>query len=107
MQKFVTEGNVLRVVEEIAETSGLEQKVVLLSPLWKFDSASRSFNKLMPTNVYRDKLAEMSGKNGKMILEEISKRSDFLGLLRKKGITDIEKVFFHCQSYLKNTQSIE
>jgi flagellar protein FlaI len=105
MQKIVTEGNVLRVIEEIAETSGLEQKVILLSPLWKFDTINRSFNKLMPTNAYRDRLATSSGKSGKMILDEIDKRSQFLEFLRQKGITDIEKVSFHCQSYLNNPQS--
>ena len=105
MKKIVSEENVFRVVEEVVETSGLEQKVVLLSPLWKFNSVNRNFNKLMPTNVYRDKLAEMSGKSGKMILDEISKRSVFLEFLRKEGITDIEKVFIHCQSYLKNPQA--
>jgi len=104
MQKFLVQGDVLRVVEEIAETSGLEQKTVLLSPLWKFDSVSRSFNNLMPTNAYRDKLAVSSGKSGKMILDEIAKRSRFLESLGQKGITDIEQVFFHCQSYIKNPQ---
>ena len=101
MQKF-TEPGILRVVEEIAETSGLEQKMVLLSPLWKFDSAGCSFNNLMPTSAYRDKLSVASGKSGRMILEEIAKRSRFLEGLGQKGITDIEKVFFHCQDYIKN-----
>lgn len=100
MKKVDSSGHVLRVCEEIAETSGLEQKMVLLSSLWEFDSVSSSFRKRMPTAVHRDRLAEASGLTGRQILDEIKKRQDYLERLREAKIRDINDVFILCERYI-------
>lgn len=102
MRKINTGNGVLRVVEELAESAGLEQKTVLVSPLWRFDSASRKLNKLDPSTVYRDKLSRASGLNGKQVMDETAKRSDFLDKLRAAGIRPIKEVSSYCELYIHN-----
>jgi len=102
MRKINTGKGVYRVVEELSESAGLEQKTVLISPLWLFDPASRSLNKLDPSTVYRDKLSLASGLSGKQIMDEIDKRSDFLDKLRAAGIKSIKEVSSYCELYIRN-----
>jgi len=100
MRKINTGQGFLRVVEELSETAGLEQKTVLISPLWKFDSASRRISKLDPSTVYRDKLSRASGLNGKQIIDEIGKRGEFLDKLRDTGVRAIQEVSSYCELYI-------
>ncbi|TAM37925.1 CpaF family protein [bacterium] len=102
MRKINTGQGVLRVVEELSESAGLEQKTVLVSPLWRFDPASRRINKLDPSTVYRDKLSRSSGLSGKQIMDEIAKRSDFLNKLRAAGIKSIKEVSSYCELYIRS-----
>ncbi len=102
MKKIDANGRVLRVCDEIAETSGLEQKTVLISPLWEFDSASANFKQRMPTTVYRDRLAEASGLSGRLILDEIEKRQDYLERLVAAKIRGIKDVSISCERYISD-----
>lgn len=102
MRKINPGKGVLRVVEELSESAGLEQKTVLVSPLWRFDSASGKLNKLDPSTVYRDKLSRASGLNGKQIMDEVAKRSDFLDKLRIAGIKSIQDVSSYCELYIRS-----
>ncbi len=104
MRKIIAGQRVLRVVDELAESAGLEQKTVLISPLWRFDSASRRISKLDPSTVYRDKLSRASGLSGRQILDETAKRSDFLGRLRKANIKSIKDVSSYCELYIRNSE---
>ncbi len=101
MKKIDTNGQVHRVCDEIAETSGLEQKMVLIAPLWEFDSASAMFRQRMTTTVYRDRLAEASGLSGRMILDEIKKRQDYLEHLVAAKIRGIKDVCASCERYIR------
>ncbi|MFA5117246.1 MAG: type II/IV secretion system ATPase subunit [Candidatus Omnitrophota bacterium] len=102
MRKINVNNRIHRVVEAIAETAGLEQKTVLISPLWGFDIASERFKKLSPTSVYRDKLSRSSGLSGREILEEIEMRRRFIDGLCKAGIRGIKDVAKYCEWYIKD-----
>ncbi len=104
MKKINTNQCITRVIDEITESAGLEQKIVLLSYLWKFDSAISAFSQLSYTNVYRDRLAKASGLSGKQILDEINKRKNFLERLRHNKVTPIADVASMCELYIKSPQ---
>ncbi|MDD5731108.1 MAG: ATPase, T2SS/T4P/T4SS family [Candidatus Omnitrophica bacterium] len=104
MRKQKKDGGVERVVEEISETGGLEQKMVLLSQLWKFEPGAVRFNNVSPTNIYRDRLSQASGLSGKQILDEIALRKSFLELLGKHKIESVKEVSYFCGLYLKDAQ---
>ena len=89
-----------RFIGELSETAGLEQKVVLISSLWKFNLASETFDELLPTSVYRDRLSQASGISGKGILEEITKRREFLNLLARNNISSLKEVSHYCGIYI-------
>ncbi|MBF0522573.1 MAG: CpaF family protein [Candidatus Omnitrophica bacterium] len=104
MRKMVVGHQIFRVVDEIAESAGLEQKVVLISPLWKYDSAAQVINHLSPTTVYRDRLSRASGLNGKNIFDEINQRKDFLEMLRQADVHLIQDVSHYCESYIQDPE---
>lgn len=100
MDKIKSSGQVRRVIGEISETAGLEQKTILISSLWKFNLASGVLDKLSPTNVYRDRLSLASGISGKEVLEEIARRKEFLNLLVQKRINSSKEVSHYCDAYI-------
>ncbi|MDD5060181.1 MAG: ATPase, T2SS/T4P/T4SS family [Candidatus Omnitrophica bacterium] len=104
MKKVNLNSSFLRVMSEITETAGLEQKTVLISPLWKYDLASQSYNEIGVSSVYRDKLSQASGLSGKQILDEIGRRRIFLDSLSRADIKDIKEVSLHCEAYTHDPQ---
>ena len=106
MKKIDTNGQVHRVCDEIAETAGLEQKMVLIGQLWKFDSASANFRMVMPTTTYRDRLAEASGLSGRLIFDEIKKRRDYLERLVVEKIKDVKDVSVLCERYIRENKTV-
>ncbi len=104
MRKQKDGRSMARMVDEVSETAGLEQKTVLLSPLWKFDTSTGRLNKLSPTSVYRDRLSKATGRSGREILDEIDRRRDFLEVLRRNGVSAIKDVSHYCELYLKDAR---
>lgn len=102
MRKNKLNEHILRAVGEISESAGLEQKTVLISPLWRFDFASNSFNSLSFTTVYRDRLAQAFGIEGKQVLDEIARRKDFLEALRQNKINSIKDVSICCALFIQD-----
>lgn len=102
MNKIKSGGQVRRVIGEISETAGLEQKTILISSLWKHNLASGALDKLSTTNVYRDRLSLASGISGREILEEINRRKEFLNLLLKNRINSSKEVSYYCGVYIQD-----
>lgn len=102
MRRYTIDDKVIRVVGEIVETAGMEKKMVLLSLLWSYDPAKKQFQESMVSSIYRDKLAEISGKNPKEIIEEVKIRSYVLYALQEKNIKNIEDVAKFCRLYNSN-----
>lgn len=94
-------GQVTRVVGEVVETSGMEKQVVLLSPVWTYDSTRRRAMETSPSSAYRDRLAQASGFSASYIIAETVRRANILRLLHTKlRVTDVHEVTTFCQLYV-------
>jgi len=102
MKRYNIKGEVFRALGEIVETAGIERKMVLLSQLWSYDPIKREFRETMVSSVYRDKLAQMSGRTSKEIINEINLRAKLLNILLERNIKDIAEVSKFCRSFNKD-----
>ena len=94
-------GKITRVVGEIVETSGMENRVVLLSPVWSFDETRRRAVESSPSSVYRDRLAQASGLTSNQIMLETIRRSNILRLMHTKlNLKMVEEITNFCHLYL-------
>jgi flagellar protein FlaI len=106
MRRYTINGKVQRVVGELVETAGMEKKMVLLSLLWSFDLSKAIFCESAISSVYRDRLAQISGRQPKEIIEELKVRSGVIKTMAQKGITDFKEVTDYCRRYAKNPQPV-
>ncbi len=88
--KFHVKHEVFRVVSEIAETAGLEQKKVLLSTIWRHDYEKRVFIEQSPTSVFRDKIARASGTEALDVIKELRMRAEIMKCLDNKNMDKME-----------------
>jgi len=100
MHRFSTNGKIQRAVGELVETAGIEKKMVLLSPLWTYDSPNSKFRAPEISSIYRERLAEISGRPPKLIIEELKKRTQAIEKLLEKNIEDFHAVTVFCRKYL-------
>lgn len=106
MRRYNVDGRIQRVVGEVVETAGLEKKMVLLNLLCSYDPISRRFQKSEVSSVYRDRLAVISARTPRDILDEIMVRAGMLQALLKRNIMDMEEVTQLCHRYINDPDSI-
>ncbi|MGE5197666.1 MAG: CpaF family protein [Deltaproteobacteria bacterium] len=99
MRRYNINGKIYRVVGELVETSGMEQSTVLLSTLWSYNLANATFHESGVSSLYRDRLAEISGKSPKDILVELKLRMNIIKVLLERNILDINEVTKFCRQY--------
>jgi flagellar protein FlaI len=99
MRRYVINGEVRRVVSELVETAGMEQNTVLLSTAFSYDLAEEKFIE-STSSIYRDKLAQISGKTPKEIMGEIHRRSIVMSIMAEKNIRKFEDVTMICRKYI-------
>lgn len=97
--KFHVKNEVFRVISEIAETAGMEQKKVLLSTVWKHDYEARSFVEQSPTSVFRDKVARASGMPVVEVIKELYLRGEIMKVLDNRDITSMEDTIRFFRDY--------
>lgn len=97
--KFHVKNEVFRVISEVAETAGMEQKKVLLSTVWKHDYEARRFVEQSPTSVFRDKVARASGMPVVEVIKELHLRSEIMKVLDNKNINSMEDTFRFFRDY--------
>lgn len=102
MRRFNIKGKIQRVVGELVETAGMEKKMVLLSSLWSYDLPNAKFKEPAISSVYRDRLAQISGKTPKEIMEELRIRAHLIKALAERNITDFKAVTEFCRRYSDN-----
>ena len=102
MRKRFDNGEAFRVVQEIGETAGLQERKVLLSYLWEYDTRTGQFIKTAPSSIYRDKLAHVANVSPKRIIEEVNTRSKILRALRRDNVYNIEEISQICEQYRTN-----
>ncbi|HOW36559.1 MAG TPA: ATPase, T2SS/T4P/T4SS family [Candidatus Omnitrophota bacterium] len=99
MKRFHVHDKVYRVVEEVSETGGMEQRVILLSQIFKYDYERKAIRGVSTSTVYRDRLAKIAGVTPKDIIDEVYLRTAILKILLEKDIHTMKEVTVFCRTY--------
>lgn len=99
LKRFHVKDKIYRVIDEVSETGGMEQRTVLLSTIFKYDYEKKQIESISPSTIYRDKLAKSSGFSSKEIMEEVFVRAGVLKILANKGIRSINEITMFCHAY--------
>lgn len=102
MRSVVLNGVVYRVVGEVVETAGMEQKQVLLSFIWTCDLGTLEFKQTGVSSAFRDKISRMSGKSAVEIIHEVELRAKLLAYLLDKDICEMKDVTRICRAYAED-----
>ncbi len=102
MRRFHVKDRVYRVIDEVGETGGMEQKTILLSQVFKYDYEGQTIKSVSPSTVFRDKLAKVAGLTPRDILNDLYMRTLVLTTLAEKNIHTISDVTTFCRAYTKN-----
>ena len=106
MRRHNIGGRIQRVVGELVETAGMEKKMVLLCSLWSYDLAKGQPQESAVSSIYRDRLAQISGKSAKEIIEEARVRANLITILLEKDLKDIKDVTGVCRKFVTNRQAV-
>lgn len=98
MKKLEAGGVVRRVVNELVETAGMEQKEVLICPVWKYDQEGDKFTELSP-GPYRDHLAKAKGVYPTEVIKELKLRVEILKKLKKLNRGSYQDLTKFCGLY--------
>lgn len=102
LKRYHVGGKVSRIVDEVSETSGMEQEKVLLSHIYKYDYETDTIRQMATSTVYRDRLAREAGLLPKDIILEVQLRALLLKELNDRGHVTMKEVTAFCQSYSEN-----
>jgi flagellar protein FlaI len=100
MRRYVLDGKVRRVVSEVVETAGMEKETVLLSTFYGYDVATNEFKDFGVSSLFRDKIAQVSGKTPREVLEELHRRTVVLQKMADRGVSDFREVTALCRQYI-------
>jgi len=106
MRRYVGDGATKRVIGELVETAGMEERKVLISSLWYYDIPRHAFIETAISSVYRDRLAAISGKSPKEIMQEIKVRTGIIAALLNSDIHDSRKLTDIFRRYCVNSISV-
>ena len=85
LKRLAIDGRVIRIVDEVMETAGMEREKVLLSPAWSYDRKQRQLvESASPSSVFRDRLAEATGLSSAHVMQETARRAVLLRWMDEK-----------------------
>jgi flagellar protein FlaI len=102
MRRYNQNGRIQRVVGELVETAGMEEKMVLLSTLWTYDFSAFKYRESLVSSIFRDRIAQMSGKSPKDIMRELKIRAYLIDKLVERDIKDFAAVTAFFRTYADN-----
>jgi len=102
LKRYHVQDRLFRVVDEVSETSGMEQRVVLLSQIFKYNYEQRTVKTVSASTVFRDRLAHQAGLIPKDIIDEIRVRSFLLKTLAERNLHTMKEVTTFCRAYNRN-----
>ena len=102
LKRYHVEGKLFRVIDEVSETSGMEQEKVLLSHIFKYDYETNKMKAMSTSTVYRDRLAKQAGISAKEIILEVQLRTFLLQQLGLRGHKTLREVTSFCRAYNKD-----
>ncbi len=104
LKRYHIDDKVFRVVDEVSETSGMEQIKILLSQVYKYDYDTKKIRSVAPSTVYRDRLAHQAGLLPKDVINEVRLRAFALEQLALRGHTTMTEVTNFCRAYNSNPE---
>ncbi|MCB9747975.1 MAG: CpaF family protein [Candidatus Omnitrophica bacterium] len=99
LKRYHVKDKLYRVVDEVSETSGMEQVKILLSGVYKYDYEQHKVKSISPSTVFRDRLSKQSGLTPKEIMKEHILRARLIEHLDKEGMSTLKEVTTFCRSY--------
>lgn len=106
MRRYNMNGRIQRVVGELVETAGMEEKKVLLSSLWSYDLPKLAFVETAVSSVYRDRIALISGRSPREIMHELKLRARIIKELLDGDINDSKRITELFRRYSSNPKSV-
>ena len=104
LKRYHANDRILRVVDEVSETSGMEQIKILLSQVYKYDYDSQKMTQVSPSTIFRDRLAKETGLTPKEIMKEHLLRAFLLKQLDERGMNTLKEVSVFCRAYNQNPE---
>ena len=105
LKRYHVKDKIFRVVDEVSETSGMEQVKILLSQVYKYNYDAHALKQMSPSTVYRDRLAQQSGLTSRQIMQEHLLRALLLEEMDKRHMTTMKEVTTFCRAYHLNPDS--
>ncbi|MBI3617031.1 MAG: CpaF family protein [Candidatus Omnitrophica bacterium] len=102
LKRYHVKDKIFRVIDEVSETSGMEQVKILLSQVYKYDYDRRRLKQVNPSTVYRDRLASQSGITARGVLREHLLRTFLLQQLDERNMTSMKEIAMFCRAYCRN-----
>jgi archaeal flagellar protein FlaI len=102
LKRYHVKDRMFRVVDEVSETSGMEQVKILLSQVYRYDYDGHQLKQVNPSTIFRDRLAKQSGLTAKEVMQEHLLRSYLLEQLGKRDMTTMKEVATFCRAYNNN-----
>jgi len=99
LKRYHVKDRIYRIIDEVSESSGMEQVKILLSMVYKYNYDEQTLKQLNPSTVYRDRLAEQSGLAPREIMQEQALRAFLLEQLDKRDLSTMKEVATFCRSY--------
>jgi len=106
MRRYNMNGRIQRVVAELVETAGMEEKKVLLSSLWSYDLPKLAFVETAVSSIYRDRIALISGRSPREIMNELKLRARIIKELLDRNINDSKRITELFRRYSSNPKSV-
>lgn len=102
LKRYHVKEKMFRVIDEVSETSGMEQVKILLSSVYKYDYDTKVCKQMTPSTVYRDRLSSQSGLSPKEIMKEHLLRAFMLKQLDERDMNTMKEVTTFCRNYSNN-----
>jgi flagellar protein FlaI len=103
LKRYHVNNRLFRVIDEVSETSGMEQQKILLSQIYKYDYEAHAQQIMATSTVYRDRLAQQASVTPKDIIMEVQLRAFLLQKLAERGHTTMAEVTAFCRAYNRNS----
>ncbi len=102
LKRYHVKDRMFRVVDEVSETSGMEQVKILLSQVYKYDYDGHKFKQINPSTVFRDRLAKQAGLTPLEIMREHLLRAFLLEQLDQRDMISMKEIATFCRAYSRN-----
>lgn len=99
LKRYHVKDKIFRVIDEVSETSGMEQVKILLSQVYKYDYDGHKLKQMNPSTVYRDRLAQQAGITAREVLREHLLRTFLLQQLDERNMISMKEIATFCRAY--------